>query len=90
MKRADTLIHHPSLALLTDLYQLTMVYGFWKSGLADRESIFHLNFRKWPFKGGFAIAAGLETAICFIEKFHFSPSDLEYLGTLQNSRGGSC
>lgn len=76
-----------SLALLTDLYQLTMVYGYWKSALADREAVFHLNFRKWPFQGGFAIAAGLETAIAFMEQFQFSSSDLEYLASLRDPAG---
>ena len=54
-KISEHVIYNQSLALLTDLYQLTMVYGYWKSGYADRQAVFHLNFRKWPFKGGFAI-----------------------------------
>lgn len=80
-------LYNHSLSLLTDLYQLTMVYGYWKSGIAEREAIFHLNFRRWPFKGGFAIAAGLETAIQFIQSFHFTPTDLSYLETLQDTAG---
>ena len=80
-------IYNQSLALLTDLYQLTMVYGYWKSGMAEREAIFHLNFRKWPFKGGFAIAAGLETAIRFLEAFRFSESDIGYLESLKDDGG---
>ena len=59
-----------------------MVYGYWKAGIADREAVFHLNFRKWPFQGGFAIAAGLETAIHFIQSLRFSSDDLKYLETL--------
>ncbi len=82
-----TLIYNQSLALLTDLYQLTMVYGYWKSGLADRQAVFHLNFRRWPFKGGFALAAGLETAVEFIREFHFSSTDLAYLEKLQDLHG---
>jgi len=77
-----SLIYNQSLALLTDLYQLTMVYGYWKAGIAEREAVFHINFRKWPFKGGFAIAAGLQTAIQFMQEFRFSPSDLSYLEKL--------
>lgn len=76
-----------SSALLTDLYQLTMVYGYWKAGLAERQAVFHLNFRKWPFKGGFAIAAGLESAVIFLQNFKFSKSDLDYLASLQNAEG---
>ena len=41
-----------SLALLTDLYQLTMACGYWKAGTADREAVFHLTFRRPPFGGG--------------------------------------
>ncbi len=81
MKKA--LIYNQSLALLTDLYQLTMVYGYWKAGLAERQAVFHINFRRWPFKGGFALAAGLETAIQFLQEFHFSPTDLKYLEDLR-------
>ncbi len=73
-------IYNQSLALLTDLYQLTMVYGYWKAGLADRQAVFHINFRRWPFKGGFAIAAGLETLIEFLHEFRFSADDLAFLG----------
>jgi nicotinate phosphoribosyltransferase len=80
-------LYRHSLALLTDLYQLTMVYGYWKAGIADRQAIFHLNFRKWPFQGGFAIAAGLESAVRFIESLQFTPSDLAYLETLSDPHG---
>ena len=45
-----------SLALLTDLYQLTMACGYWRSGIAEREAVFHLHFRKIPFEGGYAVA----------------------------------
>ncbi len=71
-----------SLALLTDLYQLTMVYGYWKAKMAERQAVFHINFRKWPFKGGFAIAAGLQTAIEFLQELKFSSSDLSFLESL--------
>ncbi len=86
-KIAELHIYRESLALLTDLYQLTMVYGYWKAGIAERQAVFHLNFRKWPFKGGFAIAAGLESAVGFIQSLKFSESDLSYLGTLKDNRG---
>ncbi|MBU6383762.1 MAG: nicotinate phosphoribosyltransferase [Verrucomicrobia bacterium] len=73
------MIYNQSLALLTDLYQLTMVHGYWKAGLAMRQAVFHINFRRWPFKGGFAIAAGLDTAIQYLQELRFSESDLAYL-----------
>lgn len=69
-------------ALFTDLYQLTMAYGYWKQGMAEREAVFHLNYRKWPFGGTFALAAGLQSAVEFLEQLQFSESDLDYLGEL--------
>lgn len=81
--QVPSLLRPSSLALLTDLYQLTMVYGYWKTGLAERQAVFHLNYRKWPFKGAFAIAAGLETLIQFLREFRFSASDLSYLEGLK-------
>ena len=75
-------LYRPSLALLTDLYQLTMSYGYWKNGMANHESVFHLFFRKNPFKGGYAIAGGLEQAVELIQKAHFAKEDLDYLASL--------
>jgi nicotinate phosphoribosyltransferase len=69
-------------ALLTDLYELTMACGYWKSGGADKEGVFHLLFRQPPFNGGFTIACGLAEAINYLGEFHFEDSDLEYLRTI--------
>lgn len=80
-------IYDQSLALLTDFYQMTMIYGYWKAELAQKESVFQLFFRKTPFKGGFTVAAGLENVIDFLEKFKFNSSDLNYLAQLQGSDG---
>lgn len=80
---------NPSQALLTDLYQLTMSYGYWKTGLDKKEAVFHLFFRKPPFQGGFTIAAGLESAVKYLEKFRFEKSDLDYLATLNGSENKS-
>ncbi len=87
MVRSIFHLYNHSLTLLTDLYQLTMSYGYWKKGLADKEAVFHLFFRKLPFHGGFTIAAGLEYAIDFIENFRFDASDLAYLSTLRDAKG---
>lgn len=76
-----------SLTLLTDLYQLTMSYGYWKAGLESNEAVFHLFFRKRPFQGGFTIAAGLEAVIHFLQNFRFETSDLTYLATLKGADG---
>ncbi|HSZ56209.1 MAG TPA: nicotinate phosphoribosyltransferase [Tepidisphaeraceae bacterium] len=86
MGALDQLYDH-SLALLTDLYQLTMAYGYWKLGMADTEASFHLNFRKHPFGGGFTVACGLHEAIEFLKRMRFDRSDLDYLATLEGNDG---
>src|SRR6185312_15359756 len=74
-------------ALLTDLYQLTMAYGYWKAGKADQEAVFHLLFRKQPFNGGYTLACGLADAIQYLRRFKFEKPDLEYLATLKGNDG---
>ncbi|MEC7986292.1 MAG: nicotinate phosphoribosyltransferase [Myxococcota bacterium] len=78
-------LYRPSLALLTDLYQITMAYGYWKNQMANHEAVFNLFFRKNPFKGGYAIAAGLEQAAELIQRARFDTSDLDYLATLKGN-----
>ncbi|GAB3900001.1 nicotinate phosphoribosyltransferase [Larkinella knui] len=78
-------LYSNSLSLLTDLYQLTMAYGYWKSGTAEKEAVFNLYFRKHPFQGGFTIACGLSGVIDFLNAFSFSENDLEYLRSLTGS-----
>src|SRR6185503_2611877 len=78
-------VYGGSLALLTDLYQLTMACGYWKAGVADREAVFHLTFRRAPFGGGYAIAAGIGPALAFLERLKFSADDLRYLAELRDS-----
>jgi nicotinate phosphoribosyltransferase len=74
-------------ALLTDLYQLTMAAGYWQQGMAERQSVFHLFFRKLPFGSGYAIAAGLADAVEWLEQFHFDAEALAYLETLPGADG---
>lgn len=73
--------------LLTDLYQLTMAAGYWKCGKAEQEAVFHLFFRKLPFSGGYAIAAGLGDVVKWLQGFRFSTAELEYLATLPGRDG---
>lgn len=80
-------IYNQSLALMTDLYQMTMSYGYWKAGLDNKEAVFHLFFRRTPFQGGFTVAAGLEAVIYFLENFRFDDDDLGYLSTLSDQQG---
>lgn len=86
----DTLpaLYRHSLVLATDLYQLTMAYGYWKTGAAARDAVFHLFFRKNPFGGGYAIAAGLDYAIDYIRAFRFGDEDLAYLASLRGADDG--
>lgn len=80
-------IYRPSLSLLTDLYQLTMSYGYWKSQTADKEAVFHLFFRKNPFSGGFSLAAGLRFTVDFLQSFQFANNDIDYLSSLKGHDG---
>ena len=81
------MIYKSSLALLTDLYELTMAYGYWKLGMMERQASFSMFFRRRPFEGNYAIAAGLQTAIEFIEAFRFEESDLTYIEGLKTPKG---
>lgn len=80
-------LYKPSLALLTDLYQLTMACAAFRAGLADHEAVFHLSYRKNPFGGGFAIACGLEYALEYLNRLRFEEEDVRYLATLTSSTG---
>lgn len=82
----DALYGSTSLSLLTDLYQITMVYALWKQGLAEKEGVFHGFFRKNPFNGGFAVASGLTHTVNYIERFRFDTSDLDALHGLRTAR----
>lgn len=80
-------LYSQSLALHTDLYQLTMAYAYWKKGLAERPAVFYHFFRRRPFGGALAVAAGLETAITYVQKLRFDASDIEYLAGLATPTG---
>ncbi len=75
--------------LLTDLYQLTMAQGYFKCGMQQHEAVFHLTFRTLPFGGGFAIACGLDSVVDFLNRWHFSQDDVEYLSGLKGNDGNS-
>ncbi|KAK6617781.1 hypothetical protein RUM43_014009 [Polyplax serrata] len=65
--------------LLTDLYQITMAYAYWKSEKRYDRAVFDLFFRANPFQGEFTVFAGLEEVLKFLENFQYSESDIEYL-----------
>ncbi|PIE70730.1 MAG: nicotinate phosphoribosyltransferase [Deltaproteobacteria bacterium] len=76
-----------SLSLLTDLYQLTMAYGYWKLGMAERQAVFHAYFRNHPFNGGYCISCGLSPMVDYLNNWRFSESDLAYLSGLKGNDG---
>ena len=80
-------IYRSSLGLLTDFYQLTMAYGYFKKGMQDREAVFNLFFRSNPFRGGYTVHAGLKLAIDYISSFSFSEDDIAYFAGLENGAG---
>ncbi len=73
------------LGLVTDLYQLTMAAGYRKSGLDEREAVFHLFFRHNPFGGGYSLACGLAQVVDFLQRFGFDDEDVAYLETLRGN-----
>ena len=70
-------------ALLTDLYQLTMVGGYVKEGKVDQWANFDYFFRRVPDDGGYCVVAGLEDVIRYIKTLHFTQKDLSYLERTQ-------
>lgn len=80
-------IYKSNLSLLTDLYQLTMAYGYWKKGIHQREAVFHLTYRTNPFKNPYAIASGLDLVIDYLRNFKFKKEDIRYLSTLEGTDG---
>ena len=68
-----------NLTMLCDFYELTMGYGYFAKGYQERITYFDLFFRKCPDGGGFAIAAGLEQIVSYIQDLHFDPEDIAYL-----------
>ena len=71
-----------NLTLLTDLYELTMVGGYYVTGKKDQWANFDYFFRRVPDDGGFCIAAGLEQVIDYIENIEFTEDDISYLEPL--------
>ena len=70
-----------NLTLLTDLYELTMMQGYFKNP-TDQVVVFDAFYRKNPCEGGYAIAAGLEQIIEYVRHLHFAPDDIDYLRSL--------
>jgi nicotinate phosphoribosyltransferase len=80
-------LYRPGLGLLTDLYELTMVYAAFKTGIHQREAVFQLCFRQHPFGGGFTVACGLAAVVEYLERLAFDAADLDYLAGLRGNDG---
>ena len=72
------------LGLLTDLYEITMAEGYWRSGLTDMEACFTSFFRENPCGGGFTVVCGTGQLASLIEGFRYGSEDIAYL------RGKGC
>ncbi len=75
--------------LLTDLYQLTMGYAYWKHEMAETEAVFHLFYRRPPFGETAVLVAGVEPAVDYLAKLSFTDSEIAYLKTLKGADGES-
>ena len=71
-----------NLTMLTDLYQLTMMYGYMKTGMRDNIATFDMFYRSKDESTHYAIMAGLEQLIDYIKNLHFDDSSLDYLRSL--------
>ncbi|MBE5784615.1 MAG: nicotinate phosphoribosyltransferase, partial [Clostridiales bacterium] len=71
-----------NLTMMTDLYQLTMMYGYYKHGMDKNEGIFDLFFREKKYIE-YAVMAGTESVIEYINNLHFTEEDLDYLRFLK-------
>ena len=71
-----------NLTLLTDLYELTMMQGYFKNKDQNETVIFDAFYRNNPYDGGFAISAGLEQLIQYVKELHFEDEDITYLASL--------
>jgi len=72
-----------NMTMLCDFYELTMGNGYFQTGYQDRITYFDVFFREVPDNGGFAVCAGLEQLIDYIEELHFDEADIEYLRSKQ-------
>lgn len=71
-----------NLTLMTDLYELTMMQGYFKNKDRNKTVIFDAFYRSNPCGGGYAVSAGLEQVIQYIKELHFAKEDIDYLSSL--------
>lgn len=73
------MIERLNLTMLTDFYEITMANGYFETDMADDIAYFDMFFRQIPDKGGYAVMAGLEQVIMYLENLEFTDEDIEYL-----------
>jgi nicotinate phosphoribosyltransferase len=73
------------LALHTDMYQINMMYAHWAQGTQNKRVIFEVYFRKLPFGNGFAVFAGLERVVHYLQQLRFTEEEITYLRTLEEN-----
>ena len=71
-----------NLTMMTDLYQLTMMYGYYKHGMSQNEAVFDLFFRTTRPHSEYSVMAGTQSVIEYINDLHFSQEDIAYLRSL--------
>ena len=74
--------------MLTDLYSSRWRRGYWESGQGEMQACFHMYFRDYPFKGGFAVASGMAQLADLVDSFSFTDDDASYLASLDAPGGG--
>lgn len=72
-------MNNVNYTMLTDFYELTMANGYFEAGMTEDIAYFDMFFRKIPDNGGFAIMAGLEQLVKYMENLHFTQEDIEFL-----------
>uniref|UniRef100_A0A8C3A9I7 Nicotinate phosphoribosyltransferase n=1 Tax=Cyclopterus lumpus TaxID=8103 RepID=A0A8C3A9I7_CYCLU len=77
--RAGRSLRERAPPLLTDLYQFTMAYAYWRAGRHQEPAVFELFFRDDPFGGAFSLFAGLHDCLLFLRSFRFTDEDVEFL-----------
>ena len=73
------MIEQLNATMLTDFYEITMANGYFESGIADSTAYFDMFFRNVPDDGGYAIMAGLEQVVHYLENLKFTEEDIAYL-----------
>ena len=80
-KKESEMLNTYNLTMLTDFYEITMANGYFNSDIRDSEACFDVFFRRVPDGGGFAIMAGLEQIIRYMDNLKFTDEDIDYLRT---------